>query len=162
MLIIKKYVNHYETFVFHLHCDNVYHEYLSNFQLFENFIHYYKDIARKMITKANQHCVIIDAQYLPENQHQSDYSSSQVISSLDPHLRRYYLKLDETDVAVSAKEYACLSLLAHGKQHPAIATELDISLRTVETYLSRLKFKLKLNDREDLLKVYWKNKILSA
>ncbi len=62
---------------------------------------------------------------------------------------------------ISKKEYDCLSLLAHGVQLKFIAEELNISLRTVETYLERLKKKLNILSRNELVSLYWRNRVLS-
>lgn len=57
-------------------------------------------------------------------------------------------------VSVSRKESECLRLAASGLTMKGIAYELNISPRTVETYLNRLKVKTGLFTKQDLAKFY--------
>jgi DNA-binding CsgD family transcriptional regulator len=159
MVVVRKYEDHYEAFAFDIHCENVYDTYINNFELFEIFIHYYKDRAKKIIEAANQRCVIIDSQYLPSNTKEIELCTNDEKCVLLHQLKKYYLRHKGADIIVSGKEYYCLCLLAHGKQLKSIANELGVSLRTVETYLDRIKAKLNLTNRDELVAVYWDNKI---
>ncbi len=54
---------------------------------------------------------------------------------------------------ISAREQDVLWLLGHGKGESAIALELGVGVKTVETYFERLKQKLSLKDAAQLLAV---------
>ena len=53
---------------------------------------------------------------------------------------------------LSRREYEVLSLVVRGHTHQAIADRLALSIKTVETYLSRLAAKLGLRRRPDLVR----------
>lgn len=162
MLIMQKYDDHYEAFMFDVHDKNAYEKYVGCFDIFEQFMHYYKDSAKKMLKKVRQQPLRVANQYLVPSEKTAPIptNTKNILSTL-PSVKRYYLKHGSIDIVLSKKEYYCLSLLAHGKQLKRIASELGISLRTVETYFERLKKKLNLTSRNELLSVYWQNRILS-
>ena len=162
MMITQKYDDHYEGFVFDVHDSNAYEKYVGGFDIFEQFIHYYKDSAKKMLKKVRQQPLRVASQYLegPEKSRGISGAASEILPTL-PQVKRYYLKHGNIDIVLSKKEYYCLSLLAHGNQIKSIANTLGVSLRTVETYFERLKKKLNLTSRNELLSVYWQNRILS-
>lgn len=58
------------------------------------------------------------------------------------------------DVALSARERACLDLLGHGLRTKAIATELGISVVTVELHLRNARSKLGAATRDQALMLY--------
>ncbi len=58
----------------------------------------------------------------------------------------------ETQVALSNREKEVLRLIALGYTHQQIANELFISVKTVETYTSRLKTKLRMSRRSELVR----------
>lgn len=159
IVITRKYENHVEAFGFDFHCDKPYETYLNNLELFENFIHYYKGKAKAIIHAANRYCIIINSKYQIQQPR-----PSLSLKSFDgiQKIKKFYIQYKNTDIILSEKEYQCLSLLAHGKQGKAIATELNISLRTVETYIERIKLKFNLSQRQDLIAAYWNSRLLSV
>lgn len=163
MMITRKYDDHYEAFVFDLHDRHAYEKYLGCFDVFEQFMHYYKDSSRKLLKQVAQKPLRVPQHYLSPRSGAPVFSANmcEKKAHLSKMPKRYYLKYGSADVVLSAKEYHCLTLLAHGKQLKQIAVELDVSLRTVETYFERLKKKLALSARNELIRVYWKNRILS-
>lgn len=57
-------------------------------------------------------------------------------------------------MAISKKEKAVIVLLCEGYEYKEISKELDISPRTVETYVERLMFKLRVRNRMALIATY--------
>lgn len=159
MVITRKYTHHYEVYIFDLHDKNVYEKYLNHFDIFENFIHYHKDKAKKLIEKINRTPLRVNSEYLPRTKMGVCFNHKN--TSTLPPLKKYYLKHEHKDFAVSAKEYQCLALLAHGEPFKQIAAKLNIELRTVETYFERLKKKVNFSTRHELSRLYWNNRILS-
>lgn len=162
MLITRKYGDHNEAYGFDLHSERPYEFYLNNLDFFENFIHYYKDRASKIIHAANQHCILINKKYHKAMQNSATHSNQQDHINSIKTLKKYYVQYKNSDILLSEKEYHCLSLLAHGKKGKAIASELNISLRTVETYIDRIKVKFNLSQTQDLIAVYWESRLLSV
>ncbi len=60
---------------------------------------------------------------------------------------------------LSAREKEVLHHLAYGRKIQTIANELKVSKRTIETYLDRIKIKLDLSHREDIIAFYWDNQV---
>jgi DNA-binding NarL/FixJ family response regulator len=54
--------------------------------------------------------------------------------------------------ALSAREHAVLALIAQGYTNKAVATQLDLSMKTVESYKARAMDKLDLRTRVDLVR----------
>lgn len=63
-------------------------------------------------------------------------------------------------IALSSQEYRCLEGLAKGKKTKEIATDLQITCKTVETYKDRIKAKLNLHSTSSLIKCYWDNELM--
>ncbi|MBX9585950.1 MAG: helix-turn-helix transcriptional regulator [Gammaproteobacteria bacterium] len=162
MMITRKYDDHIEAFGFDLHNEKPYETYLHNLDVFENFIHYYKDRASKIIHAANQRCILINPKYHKQKMNTKGVPLTNKNLRKVPNLKRYYIQYKNADVVLSEKEFHCLSLLAHGKKGKTIAAEMNISLRTVETYIERIKVKFHLSQREDLIAIYWQSRLLSV
>ncbi len=60
-----------------------------------------------------------------------------------------------SDVYLSRREKEVLYHLAYGRKIQTIADALKLSKRTIETYMERIKKKLNLPHREDLIAFYW-------
>ena len=77
---------------------------------------------------------------------------------VDPHLAAAVLRpttsdaSDIADVTLSAREEDVLRRIAWGESNKAIARELGISVRTVETYKTRFSEKLGLAARSDIVR----------
>lgn len=67
---------------------------------------------------------------------------------------RFVLMNDKT-ISISNREFQCVKLLAHGKRVKGIVRCLNISHRTVESYLDLLKEKTICQYHEKLIDFYW-------
>ena len=105
-----------------------------------------------MIERVNKNSLIVDSLYL----------SIKKQTTVSTQTKKYHLLHNKKYIVLSAKEFHCLSFLSHGMRIKRIAQEMDISVRTVETYIKRAKNKRNLSNYDDLCKVYWENKILSG
>jgi len=56
---------------------------------------------------------------------------------------------------LSQRELKCLYLISKGNTHKQLAYILDISVRTVETYLNNAKLKLSCKHKSGLTKLFW-------
>lgn len=153
MLITRKYHDHYEGFFFDLHSENVYEKYINNFDIFEKFIHFHKDKSSKLIEKVSAHRLLVDDKYITLK------SKNPGASNFEKHKiqpRRFYLRHGSIEIAVSAREYCCLSRLSRGWQLKSIANDLNVSVRTIETYCNSIKRKFNLSSRKGMSDVYWR------
>lgn len=159
MVIFRKFDDHYEGFFFDLHDKKAYEKYLQNFDLFENFIFYYKDKAHKILEKAAENRLQVHEQHLQEKA--SIVTTSDLKEQNDKLLpKQYFLYHRSKNYAVSSREYQCLSLLAHGEKIKEIARSINLSARTVESHLVNLKHKLDLDTLSQAIEIYWKNRLI--
>jgi DNA-binding CsgD family transcriptional regulator len=61
------------------------------------------------------------------------------------------------DLNISPRELQCLELLSHGKTAKEIAQNIQISHRTVESYLANLKTRINCNYKSELIEFFFKN-----
>jgi DNA-binding CsgD family transcriptional regulator len=158
MLITRKYNDHFEAYFFDLHCENVYEKYIHLFGHFEQFIHYHKDRSNKIIKKVSENLLVVDDRYLPVDKKIFPTELRTITAS--SQARKYFLHHNDADITVTAREYQCMALLAHGRQFKSVADELKLSTRTIETHIDRIKTKLNLFSREEIAAVYWNNRIV--
>jgi PAS domain S-box-containing protein len=64
---------------------------------------------------------------------------------------RYYLSGEYQGIHLTQREAQCLVCLAHGYSIKQIGKKLELSPRTVEAYLNRVKVKLKCNTKTELI-----------
>ncbi len=67
-------------------------------------------------------------------------------------IKKYYIGGSFRDIAFSKREAECLKHLFHGKTCKQIAQALQLSPRTVETYLDKIKLKSSCNNLQELCK----------
>lgn len=128
--------------------------FVSNIDLLENFITYFKKRAATLIKKACENRVVI-----PEIM--KGYQKVNQELKLGPADRKAFLeKIGYNNVItkLSLREYECLQLIAQGKTLKEVANLLMISPRTVETYVNNMKEKFGCVTKSQLLNVYWKSK----
>lgn len=70
------------------------------------------------------------------------------------------LDTDRGVVRLTDKERECLEMFAQGKTAKDVAREVDISHRTVEYHMFRMKHKTGASNKSDLLELFFKNKTL--
>lgn len=128
--------------------------YLNNIDLLEYFILYFNDKGKKVLEKAES-----DRQILPTFHHNKDEQEKlgfrikateriNFLASLP--INQHYIN----DTYLSTRELQCLTLLAEAKTTKEIGKKLNISPRTVETYLQRIKDKTNLTHKSDLLSFF--------
>ena len=116
-------------------------KYLSNLDLIEHFLDYFRVKARPLIEEALKHKIIIPGKFEAVSKKfcLQSLNRSDFLNAISP-------------VEFSVRERECMRLLAKGYTHKMIAKELSISPRTVETYLNHVKKKTGANSKGDLVK----------
>ena len=138
--IITKYDNHYELACvgndsvknvedFMQHCYN-------NLHIIYAFIDYFKDAAKKIIDGSKE--VILYSPYKLDVKTQPDKIQNHNFST-------------GMDFYLNNKDYECLDLLSQGGSMKDIANSLQISPRTVEQRINRIKQKSGLNTKSQLV-----------
>ncbi len=111
---------------------------INNLDCLYDFIYYFKDKAKKIISEANsQHTI---------NFPSTDSTTLPTISTLknksySNDIRRYYTGPTNSYEYLTRRETECLRWSAHGKSIDEIAVILGLTNRTVESYLSHAKKK---------------------
>lgn len=114
--------------------------YLLETDVIEKFIQYFKSKMFPQIEKVEKDILIPFQIILPENSQKEEMKKKffQEISASN-----YYIRTRNGSVKLTKREKDCLSLLAHGKKKKEIGSSLNLSARTVESYLENAKNKAK-------------------
>lgn len=152
MVIYRKYEDHLQCFFFDLHDKKAHEKYINHFDIFENFIFYYKDRAKDLLKMTSRNMWQVSDQVRA--------SKKMTLRDYDvPLPKQYFLRLNGKESSISVREYQCLELLAHGAKFKELSDVLNISLRTTETYVGNLKKKLGVYSLSEAIKIYWQNRI---
>lgn len=129
--------------------------FISNIDLLESFNRYFKKQAAPLIKKASENRIII-----PEIMRgYEEIKSGFKLSAEDK--KNFLAAIGDDNIInkISMREYECLQHISHGKTAKEIAKLLNISPRTVETYINNMKLKFNCTTKSDLSKIYWDYKI---
>lgn len=158
-VIIKKNAEYCEFFYFSTNLENygANNFYLNNIELFEDFIFYFKSKACKLLNKIDAERFIYPQQkkYIEENPFYNNFNLDKNKFMEKIKLNSY--KIDNINASVSHREIQCLSYIKKGYTNKAIASILDISPRTVESYINNLKLKLNKSSKLELVCFFEEN-----
>lgn len=113
--------------------------YLNKLKAIEQFVNEFDADNKDLIQLMNKNPIVLPASYRDVNYQKMCLTKGKVIVAG---------KYGETHV--TAQELACLRLFIHGEPYKKIAQELKISLRTVETYMIRVRQRTGLSTRAEL------------
>jgi len=81
------------------------------------------------------------------------YLSPQIIDTVTDYRKKFSSTISKSPLeSLSQREREVLQLIVEGKSNTEIAHTLSLSVKTVETYKSRLMDKLEINDIPSLVK----------
>ncbi len=141
--------------------------FLNNFNLLENFVYYFREKAAKLIANANSNKI-----YLPDiegvgediacqsfpiikgKENMVGFSRERNVDNfiLKNEVKKYYTR--EIDFYLTKREVQSLFFYVQGYSQKPIAKFLDLSPRTVESYLDFVRKKTNINDRAGLVKFH--------
>ncbi len=128
--------------------------YINNMPLFERFIVYFKQKLSSILDE-NHEKYLFSATPLDESveiRHEDDQLHLEVDNFLkQTELDKFTVKVNQGLVQISKREFQCLQLLSQGKSVKEIGAALEISPRTVETYVNFLKNKTGLVYKNELI-----------
>ena len=133
--------------------------FVNNFHLFDHFIFYFKQRLEQVL-KMQPKCSILNATPLHDMNTllKMDNYQSKVGDFLNQtKLPQFKIKTDNKIISVSNRELQCLRLLSLGKTSKEIGNQLEISHRTVESYISTVKIKTGLFFKNELLNFFEKS-----
>lgn len=127
--------------------------YFNNIDLIDNFILYFREKAAKLLQQTWENKIPSShpAIYLSENNVINEPNTRQAfLKAVTP--KRYFIRdAFGNTVTIPAGEVNCLRLLIRGRSGKEIAAAMNISPRTVETYMERVKNRLSCYTRKQLL-----------
>lgn len=74
---------------------------------------------------------------------------------IHPKFFKKTISINGNLISLSGREFQCLELLAHGKRVKEVARCLEISSRTVESYVEIIRKKSELFFRGSITDLYW-------
>lgn len=115
---------------------------LSNLGLLKRFIYYFQEKASSLITEDK--AFNINYVHPDENiiRSQSDKQVSITNFFNKTNLKKFHVKVNEKVYELSKREAQCFSYLGQGRTAKEIAQLLNLSPRTVETYIEHIKIKV--------------------
>lgn len=131
--------------------------FINNVKLIEKYIEHFKEAAKEFIKPDKNNLAkfknIMDMNLQPKSER---IEKNLELKILDNNAN---LLLDKQGqlIRLSKREEACLDLLSKGQTCKSIARALNISARTVETYINSIKFKTNTNCKLELLSLYYTN-----
>jgi DNA-binding CsgD family transcriptional regulator len=139
--LINRYQDYLEIFVFVAAPDyyQVVNTYLNNMRELKKFCFFFKSETIKLRQEGEQHKIQFPSLTLPdfsvEYQNKDLHQFTQTIE-----VKNYLL--DKFNINLTKREIDCLYYLGKGHSLKGIGQQLDITSRTVETHLNRVKSKL--------------------
>ncbi|MCU1382165.1 MAG: DNA-binding response regulator [Acidobacteria bacterium] len=95
-------------------------------------------------------------------QHKPFLTSTVAEFVLDDYLQRRDTQRGDPYAAVTAREREIIQLLAEGRSNKETASELHVSVKTIEAHRANLMRKLRLRSISDLVRYAVRNKIIQA
>jgi len=117
--------------------------YLNHLELLKNFIHYFRETKADLIKVADSNRIILSAE-------EQDLNVDAML--LSSNLRRKVpVFFQGKYFHITQREYDCLQAMNLGNTGSDIALMLNLSPRTVETYLQRIKDRVGVRSKQELL-----------
>lgn len=137
--------------------------YIRNLDLFKRFILYFNDKGHNLIKKADEQKI-----YLPQKQIIQDspiqnfhIDSEQRQSFLNAtDIKKYYLPSLPEGKYLTKNEAICCAYLLQGLTAKQIAKKTELSFRTIEAYLAKIKLKLGVQDKAELIEKLSKDNLI--
>lgn len=153
LLIYEKFEDYSNFWCFGADRDNseILNLYLNNVNLFKKFVVYFKEKYLDNLTYVDKKFFItteIDMfqyEYVIEENLKKFFNDTQV--------RKYYFKSDNKEYSLSRRETECLSYLSKGMGIKEIASIMNVSPRTIESYVIHIKDKTNCYNKNDVLKL---------
>lgn len=160
LLFYEHYDDYLEQFIFGVAPNNsaIYSFYDDNIDLFEQFMLYFKDKARKIIDEAEKHRIIIPKTPMPEFA-ANHYEKIRENFLQDIKHTHYLLDKKNGNVFISQRELEVIYCLSRGRTAKEIGSELSLSPRTIETYLNNAKNKLGCFNKSQVIDLFLASKL---
>lgn len=144
------------NFASHIERPDLVNFYLNHLDLLWQHIYYFKDKAHRLIQKADHDRFILPkcTQATPQDKLIQNFKYPQN-STPQPHIKRYYLRIDRHETYLTHPEVLCCHYLAKGQAIKEIAKRVKLSARTVEHHLEKAKERLNCTSKAELIQIIW-------
>jgi DNA-binding CsgD family transcriptional regulator len=147
--------------------DKCFYEFYHNhLELLYRFILYYKNKATSLINKSEANKILL-VENLPFEQAQQEEKVLNKLDSINDFIKttdikRYPIKVNKKLVYLSKRESQVCYYLSKGKSAKKIAEILNLSDRTIESYIEVIKIKLHVNYAIEIIKLCENNFYLKS
>jgi LuxR family quorum-sensing system transcriptional regulator SolR len=127
--------------------------YINNMELLHQFTLYFKEKARKLITKSSAYHnrILLPKELMESSASNPEFNKIRNYSHQKP-LILDSVTIDKQGTKLSKREIECAILLTKNQTAKQIAQTLDISFRTVEVHIQNIKYKMDCQSKICLLK----------
>lgn len=147
LCFVERFSDHYNLIAFATPVGSqINNFYLNNKEKLWGFVQGFKENASSLLQKSNEKKFVVPTIHQDENR--DELFLNKKIS--------FQTTYQGIHISLSDMEYKCLKLSASGFTMKGISEHLEISSRTVETYLNRVKSKSGLMTKQDLAEFFHK------
>jgi LuxR family quorum-sensing system transcriptional regulator SolR len=151
---IKQGIGFYEIYTFDGNSPSIYQ---IDKKILLHFIFFFKEQARKLISRGEQEKIIIELENPLKN-----YNKDKIINKFENmHINRYYLSGKYEGIYLTSKEVQCIYWLLHGKSVEEIAIIKSNSPKTIENHLDNVRNKLDCHKQTQLVRIIFESGIFS-
>ena len=129
----------------------VINQYLNNLDVLKHFLCFYKEKSAALIKNAT--LIKYGDEYFPTSTQHGNHSVINTNYFETMPLKKITLTGNLGEVLISQREFDCLKLIVKGYSFKEIGKNLNISPRTVETYVNNLKDKLGFDKKMQLMEL---------
>lgn len=156
--IIKSYDRYYEVLGFATSKGNakIFDFYLNHTDVLDHFYYYFKEKAHKLIKNAEKNKIKLpDSDLLLDEPINSDPFENKKNDFLkQTQCERYYIVSSDDNSYITKREYQILSLLSKGKSVKDISSALNLTSRTVKSYLYNAMNRLNCYSRAQIIQLF--------
>lgn len=124
--------------------------FLNNLSVLNDYFRYFKSAIGHIMQSSKEHLAVYRKTPDLSCVSQDDQATQLMKYVLD---QGFLVRTREGMVRLSAREVECIRMLSYGKSAKEIARALDVSIRTIDTYLSRARFKTHTSSKSELIRL---------
>ncbi len=154
--LVERYPEYFDLYCFGSNTTNskILNFYLNDINYLEKFKHYFRENAAELLKTGAKNRINLPLSMLPPYQGLSESEINVNMTNNDSYkLNHNVLNYKERNVKFTKREIDCLRYLALGNTTKTIAKHLNISSRTIETYLVKIKLKLECSRKSEILDI---------
>lgn len=162
--IYERHTDGIECWHFAAHTDNyqIVNLYVNSLDLFKHFILYFRDKTSSFINTSQAGVLARLGESIGEVTNMSNFAQYKQDFLNNTNISHYHLKNGDHKIALSKREAQCLNYLQQHKTIKEIAKFMELSPRTVESYLNNVKMKAGCSSINVLLDTFRKSFIVTG